>query len=499
MKAFTTSTPKTPHFRFSPLCVALLSFVSACPIAQGDSGPALKSIDNPGGGHVLYGIFNQESTMQGAMAGMLRKVHTSFGERPEIGQFFQTRDGHTVGTFFSVTARSQGGKHISGMIMVTMPSGMRPAAAALFDNADRFKTTEPQLMKKLLAAFNDGGSGQGSNPDSNPGSNRDSSQSSNQSSNQGSNQGPGHSNNAAGSPAQAHTGVAGPVQPLHTATVGDNSASLGLPAGWHVTGGGGGSISAEGPKGESIHMGVINQNNYDPNTQQGRNMIQFMSRGSIPFTSCPLQSDLVADYQCVSHQHRQQRRMPQVTMKVLNVKDLPSNQYEQKVVLVLAEMDLGDGKGLMKASIRIGVQRLGPALWNLNVDQANIPINLADEEWPTVTAMAASYRQNGQVIQAQTDQVVAQINAAGAANTARFNQHMKDIDQNSRDFAAHMDGIDRQSKSFQNYMLDQSVLQDSEIPARGTVSNPTADAFVKANPDRYQIVQQKDWIRGLDY
>jgi hypothetical protein len=480
VKAFKTFQPGKPHFRFSlPCAVAILSLVSAVRLAHGDAGPALKSIDNPGGGHVLYGIFNQESTMQGAMVGMLRKVHTNFGERPEIGQFFQTRDGHTVGTFFSLTTKSQGGRHISGMVMVTMPSGMKPAAAALFDNTERFKTTEPQLMKKLIAAFNDSSSSQGSN--------------------QATNQGSGNSNDSASSSTPAHHGQAGPVKPLQTATVGDNSATLGLPAGWHITDGGGGSISAEGPKGESIHMGIINQNNYDPNTQQGRSMIQYMSRSSIPFTSCPLQSDLVADYQCVSHQHRQQRRMPQPTMKVLSVKDLPSNQYEQKVVLVLAEMDFGDGKGLMKCSIRIGVQRLGPALWNLNVNQANIPVNLADEEWPTITAMAASYRQNGQVIQAQTDHVVAQINAAGAANTARFNQHMKDIDQNSKDFAAHMDGIDRQSKSFQNYMLDQSVLQDSEIPARGTVSNPTADAFVKANPDRYQIVPQKDWIRGQDY
>jgi hypothetical protein len=446
--------------------LAALSIAAAAGFARADSGPALKTINNPSGGQVVYGIFDQESTLQGAMVSMLRKVHANFGERPQIGQFFQTRDQRTMGTFFTVAAKNQGGKPIAGMVMVTMPNGLKPAAAVLFDDAARFKTTEPQLMKKLTEAFN-----------STPASSSAASTA---------------SPNPAASP--EHHGTGGPIAALQQAAVGDNSASIGLPAGWHISGGGGGSLHAEGPKGESIHMGVINQNIYDPNTQQGQNMINYMSKGRTPFTVCPFTSDLVAGYQCVARQNRQRNHLPQLSMKVNSVKNLG-----QGAVLVAAEIDFNDGKGPMTASIRLGVIRSGPAMWALTVDQANVPVALADQEWPTIGAMAASYRQNGQVIQAQTDQVIANIHAQGRANQARVDEHNREVDQNKVDFENHMDNIDRQSKAQQNYTLDQSVLQDNEIPARGTVTNPTADAFVRANPDRYQIVPKQDWIKGQDY
>ena len=439
---------------------------AAC-LASGEAGAALKSIDNPGGGHVVYGIFDQESTMQGAMAGMLRKVHSDFGEKPQIGQFFQSRDGRTVGTFFHVTAKNQGGKPIAGMVMVTMPNGLKPAAAALYDDAGRFSKTEPQLMKKLTEAFSGGGSNAA--------------------------QEQGNSSGSTSLSTSANHGPSAPVAALHEAGVGDNSATIGLPAGWHVTGGGGGTIHAEGPKGESIHMGIINQNIYDPNTQQGRNMIAYMSKGRTPFTVCPFTGDLVAGYQCVSKQNRQRNGLPPLSMKISSTQKVPAG------LLVAAEVDFNDGKGPMKASILLGTIRTGPAMWALTVNQVNVPVALADEEWPTVTAMATSYRQNGRVIQAEGDMAVARIHEQARINQQRVDAHNQQVDQQKKDFEGHMDNLDRESKARQNYNLDQSVLQDSEYPARGTVSNPTADAFVKANPDRFQIVPQADWIKGRDY
>jgi hypothetical protein len=81
-----------------------------------------------------------------------------------------------------------------------------------------------------------------------------------------------------------------------------------------------------------------------------------------------------------------------------------------------------------------------------------------------------------------------QANAAHAAEDAR-----------SSAFQAHMDNIDRFSKSFQNIQLDQTELQDNEQHTRGAVPNALADAWVKANPDRYQTVPSQDFLKGTDF
>jgi hypothetical protein len=88
-----------------------------------------------------------------------------------------------------------------------------------------------------------------------------------------------------------------------------------------------------------------------------------------------------------------------------------------------------------------------------------------------------------------------------AGNNAKIqanNAHAAE-DAQSASFQAHMDNIDRFSKSFQNYQLDQTELQDNHQNARGAVSNSTADALVKADPDRFQTVPTQNFLKGTDF
>jgi len=451
---------------FSRLALFSLTVVVALTCAGrafGDSGDGLKTIDNPGGGQAVYGPLTGVSSARDAMARMLRQVHGRFGDRPVIGKFFQSRNSDSVATFFTLTAARQGGKRIAGLVIVAMPSGATPAGAVLYDDESRFGKTEPELMKKLTEAW-------------------------------------GKANvKPAASASAGASGGDYPVQPLQQAAAPDNSGSIGLPAGWHVTGGGGGAIHAEGPRGESIHMGVINGNIYDPSTPQGQNMIAYMRKGSTPFTVCPFSRDLVADYQCVAGQNRQRRQLPQLSMHVIDVKSLPANQYELVAALVSAEIDFGDGKGPMKSSIRLGANRTGAAMWNLNVNQVSVPNSLADQEWPTMRAMVASYRQNGQVIQAQANQVIAEIHARGEANTKLAEARSAANDAHNAAVEQRWDEQAKENKAFENYTLDRSVVQDNEQSARGTFTYPTADALVKSDPSRFQYVPTQDLLKGIDY
>jgi len=454
-------------------------------VARGDAG-GLKTIDNPGGGQVVYGSMTNVTSQRDAMAAMLRNVHSHFGDKPQIGKFFQAKGSDSIATFFQLTAKNQGNKPIAGMVIISIPQGAKEGAAAvLYDDAARFGKTQPAMMKALnqawhqesakLGPVHSGGSGAGAG--------RSSAYSS-------VGNGPGGVFGVNVAPDQSLS------QPLHLATVSDNSGSIGLPSGWRITGGGGGTLHAEGPKGESLHMGVIFGNNYDPRTQQGANMINYMRRGSTPFTACGMSNDLIADFECVAGQNRQRQHLPPLSLHVVSSKLDPSNQLQGAF---LCETDFGDGKGPMMTSLRLGAQRMGPGNWMMTVGQANVPRNLADEEWPTMQAMIMSYRQNAAVIQGQTQQIINQINARAAANRQLADARSQANDAHNAQVEATWDDQAKRNKAFENYTLDRSVVQDNDVPARGTFTYPTADWLVKSDPNRFQYVATQDLLKGVDY
>ena len=55
------------------------------------------------------------------------------------------------------------------------------------------------------------------------------------------------------------------------------------------------------------------------------------------------------------------------------------------------------------------------------------------------------------------------------------------------------------SKSFQEYTLDQSVIVDKNTGEHATAWNQTAEFLVKADPNRFQYVPNKDLLKGVDY
>ena len=486
----TSSTVRLAARYFIACLVAILFSTGLSRSANAQSNNGLTTIDNPGGGQVVYGPMTNVTSQRDAIAAMLRYIHGHFGDRPQIGKFFQIKGSDSIATFFQLTAKNQGNKPVAGMVIVEVaPGAKNGAAAVLYDDAARFAKTQPALMSKLNAAWHVQNAKLVSVARATHGSNASS----------GSGSSP-RGTNARGNGPGGVFGTNEPAtssQPLHLAKSPDNSGSIGLPDGWRVTGGSGGSLSAEGPKGESIGMGILNQNIYDPNTQQGSNMINYLRRGSTPFSVCPYSLDLAADYQCVSTQQRQRRHLPAISMHVISTRLSPGHPSEGAM---LAEMDFHDGKGVMLSSIRAGAQRQGPGTWILTISQVNIPKDIADGEWSTVAGMIMTYRQNAAVINGETQQVINQINA-----TARANQTLADARSHAND--VHTAQVEetwdvqaKQNKAFENYTLDYSVLHDpTDGGSYGRVTYPTADWLVKAAPDRFQITATQDLLKGIDY
>ncbi len=448
------------------------------PIFVKADSDSLKTINNPGGGQVVYGPLPNVTTNQQAMSQMLKLVHGHFGDLPTVDKFFQRKGSNSVATVFRLTAKTQGNKPIQGMIIVSVPKGSKTAAAAvLYDDASRFGKTEPVLMKSLDEAWRQdltvtparSGMAAGNNAGNGPG---------------------------------GVFGVNIPPdkslsQPLHLGVNPDNSGSIGLPEGWRVTSGGGGTLHAEGPHGESLHMGVLFGNNYDPQTQQGASMISYMRRGSTPFTACSMTQNLLQDWQCVSTQNRQRNHLPPIQVRLISSKFDPNNQMQGAF---LAETDFGDGKGPMMTSLRLGAQRMGPGTWLLTVGQANVPKSLADVEWPTLQAMIMTYRQNSAVIQQETAAVIHQINQAAEANRKLADARSQANDAHNAQYWSDQDAKAQANKAFENYTLDYTVLHDpSDGRSWGRTDYPTAAFLIQADPDHFKEAGMQELIPGVDY
>ncbi len=473
----TTSARRNQHSRLvsrmTGVAATALLATTTC-LATGGSD-SLKTINNPGGGQVLYGPLEKEMPMRNALGEVLHDAHMRFGEKPVIGKFFHARDSDSVATFFNVTARSQGNKRIAGLAIVSIRTGIVPAVAILYDDEARFGKTEPALMKKLSEAW----------------------QKETQKPVVSSTNGSGGATGIFGT-----TSHAGAVPALHTVVLPDNTASIGLPQGWQVTGGGGGAVTVGGPNGEVINLGNLVQNIYDPRNPKTQGMVSYLSKGSTPFYVCQFPGDVLAAYQCVVAQTRQRNHKPPVTLKILDRADLGANQAETQAVQILAEVDLHDGKGIQMLSGRIGIRRpLGTGSWAMNLSVSTAPKELADKEWPTFAAIFASHRQNGQAIDAENIAVAGRIQAQGRANDILVKARSDANDAHNRQVEQTWDDQAKRNKAFENYQMDRTTVEyrGAEVPAHGTFDNPTADWLVRNDPDHFQYVPTQDLLKGIDY
>ncbi len=449
------------------LIVALVCAATFLAPARAADNNALKTIDYPGGGQILYGPLPDQSSLKDAMVAMLRNIHGHFGDRPVIGSLFQTHGSDSLATFFTVTAKNQGGKHIAGLVIVAMPNGSKAAAGVIYDDANQFSKTLNPMMKKLNEVWH---------VDTTPGS----------------------------TSGAAAPGKAAPVAQLHQTTFPDNSGTIGLPTGWKIIGGHGGAVVVSGPNGEIERLSQIHAF-LDPSTPQGQRMIQYVTqngRKQLPdqFTIYPYGRDLVESFRAYLQQASQRAKIPTPTFTVTSTAKIPAGQYSIGGFTIMADLDLHDGSGMRTALFQLApMKRIEPSGWSLTATTISVPKKFAQEEWPTMLAVANSMGQNAAVIQAQTQQTINEIHAQGAAAKARADAAHAANDAHNASVEAHWDNMARASKSFQEYTLDQSVIVDKNTGEHATAWNQTADLLVKADPNRFQYVPNKDLLKGTDY
>jgi hypothetical protein len=121
-----------------------------------------------------------------------------------------------------------------------------------------------------------------------------------------------------------------------------------------------------------------------------------------------------------------------------------------------------------------------------------------------VAAATQQMNANTQALIKQNQMAVDRIHQIGQQATARMNATEAANDAQHAGYWAQQDSNARNAQGFSNYLLDQTVVQDNNMYNNGTIGHGTlwnsdADALVKANPNRFEIVDTPGYWKGIDY
>ena len=457
-----------------PLLAFVALFLAACQphnqaskAAQQQEG--LKTVKNPGGGEFIYGTLDSSAgkTKADAMRFMLRQIHGHFGDAPKLSKFFQSRDNSSLGAFFSLKNVNFGDSQpMAGLAIIYMPPSGAAQAAVLYDQEKRFSTTEPQMLKALSSAWR----GQGQPSTDRPAT-------------------------PAATPAQ--------IPKLVWRTGGDRSATVLLPEDWQLTAVGGGMISAQGSRNETLVIGGSFQNIADPRMSRYSLGPMRTYPGGPRYYNCPLGQDLFAAFVTVFNQNQHYDGKPAATFNLISKIHAPTPGMREIVPAIEATytVDLHDGVGVRKGVAHLDAQYVQRSpTWVLWVGGHTIPEAYFDLENPMMGAVAKSFTQDLGVMQRETDVFVQNARrtiaiqlqkiARTRAETADIQSHMMDSQRDLENW---------QSKITENYILDRSVVRDSDDTIHVHANDRFAQSLVENNPNRWGYVPNMQLVPGKDY
>ena len=440
----------------------LLLYAASAVLAHG----ALKTIDSPQGGKIVYGQVEGAPSEAGAMGAVLRALHTQFGDRPKMGKIFRVHGTNSVAAFFTVVQRNRGNAPFAGMVIASNFGAGDVEAAAISDDAARFGSSINPMLKQLLGVWRPAAT----------------------------------QTSASASPANA--------TPLREFSLPDRSASVSLPEGWKVSPtSGGGTIIAEGPNGEAVSLGFpfLAMNSSDPRVRKTMQWAQQGGRNTSYAQSLyyPYGADLAKTLVDLTQMFRAKRGLARASFQIAG-EDRVQGGASERCAHITGQVDAQDGKGpkeLNSVFCQGPLARFG-SFMNIAYNTV-VPMQLAARERATMGAILGSFSVNMAVVQAEARAVAAPAIAAIHEIGKRAAQQAADAhamnDSYNRGVEQRWDARDKRSQAFSNYLLDQTVIQDNDLNGHATVWNQTADALVRANPQRYEYVDTPNFWKGVDY
>jgi hypothetical protein len=473
-------------------CFGLLSaaifLLTAC--SRSSSPAPLKTIDTPQGGKIVYGVVDGADSQAAAMASILRSVSNSCGERPRVGKVFRVRGSHSDAVFFTVVNHPAGDRRVAGMIIASQTDPSRVEAAMVSDEASRFGSTVNVMLQQLFGVWRPG---------------------------ERSTAGATVSNSAP----EANAGPATRMPSMHRVVLADNTASVDIPPGWSVDPrAGGGGMFVFGPRGERVHinMWVGADDPYGPGIMRMRQMHIMPNPQRVLF---PVNSDLARGYPEIFQRIRATNGMRPADLRIARAESVQAARG-MRCIMAFGQMD-PDGNGMRDWIDMLcatppnqygsynfqssgGLLPLGSSDQDratvfaiINSFQINMPLvkQRADAQAaPHLAAMRRNYESQQQQLLARNQQIVNNIKQIGANATARYNATQAANEAQHRAWREGQNVNSANVQNFSNYLLDQSVVRDNYGNTHSTEWNQTADTLVRANPNRYEIVNNPNYWQG---
>lgn len=452
----------------------------------------LTTINGAQGGRIVYGGVAGATTQGAALSRLLSMVHTSCGEKPQIGRVFQFTGTTSVGVFFTVTDHPEGNQLLAGMVIATATGPNQVEGAMLYDYAARFSTTVNPLLQQLSGVWHPGAAP------------------------------------AAGAPSAANAApAAGSPAGMHTVMLPDSTARVNIPSGWAVDPkSGGGTMLIHGPHGEVVILDNM-FNVLEPNSPLARSYQQsgIKQHGGFIY---PSNIDLVKSLPDIIQQFGRANGYSPTELKIDHAEQVfppPGASFEGERCVQATGQVNPDGRGI-QAMIRLVCQNptqngtysfLDSVAYfpNPDANQANaiasaifssFQVNIAlvvqratAQAAPEIAHLKQVDAAQRQAVQANTARIVGNINQIGANATARMNATEAANSAEQSNWEAGQNANARNTQGFSNYLLDQSVVQNNYTGAHGTQWNSAADAMVKANPNKYSYVNTPNYVPGTDF
>ena len=441
-------------------------------VNQPQAPTAVTTINGAQGGTAVYGTVNGATTPAAAMTKLLQGIHTGCGEKPQIGKVFQFTGTNSVGVFFTVTDHSQGNKQMAGLL-IAAPTGPNTAEAAMLsDSASNFAKSVNPLLQQLSNVWHPGGTG-------------------------------GSGSAAGGKAAASGQPASGQPAPLQVFRAQDNTGTVGYPAGWKPQGQNGTFMVYKQVSATELETVMLNlyKEALDPNNP---NQVRLRSGGLGRATPgeivLPSNSNLVQVFPVIFKQFFPGAASATV-VQVDKSELMPGPQGQR---CVHATGHAGTSKAMQEMNALLCAVPPSPmGIYGFSLSVSLLPPDLADKDRATAGAIMASFQPNEAVINRIAGQMaapaIANIQAIGAAATARMNATEAANSAEQSNWEAGQNANAQNAAGFSNYLLDQTVIQNNSTGAHGTQWNSAADAMVQSNPSKYSYVSNSNYIQGTDF
>jgi len=439
----------------------LAGLTVATPFAPASAGDGFKTVTDPGGGTIVAGTLGS-GTLQDATATLMRRVHAEFGMRPTIVQAAQNASAHSATLLFTEV---RGGTSYTGMAIVNAIPGEQAGGAALFDVSSRFGKTVNALMHRL-------------NTMTTPAA------------------------KAAAPAPPAHASMQGePARPLVTQQFSDGTGSIGVPDGWTLQKGAGGSAAVTGPGGVLVQYNMVVPA-ADPTNPRTQMLLRYQPpavrqdflthRAMLPYTG-----DAVKTWETISAQLAKQTGT--TVYPRFGIKHSAQNG---NVTTIDGSYTYGSGPGGQFSTFVFLDKPDINGLWGMHNSSVWVPKALLARDAATAEAVLASVKidnaalaeLNGSIRKMYRDRFNTEI-ANSAAETKARTDSVNEAMANDR---IAQEGMHKQAVAMENYSLDRAVVVDTRTGEHATVGSGFADTLARENPN-FQKVPTQDLLRGVDY